>query len=250
MIHTYKVKGMTCNKCVSKVQKTLSEIDGIENVSVTLNPPTAVVSMKHHISSEDMNSALEKVGNYSVEGYSNYIPPGETIEKPNDKSIFSIYKPLIIVFFYIIVGIIILQVRVGSLDWMEVMNNFMGGFFMIFSFFKMLDLKNFAYSYSSYDVVAKKLIGYGYIYPFIELILGIMFLIKAYPIFTNFATLIVMGVSSVGVFQSLVQKRKIQCACLGTVFNLPMSTITLIEDLLMVLMSAIMLIYFFVIPGK
>jgi len=40
-------------------------------------------------------------------------------------------------------------------------------------------------------------------------------------------------VSSVGVIQSVLNKRKIRCACLGAVFNLPMSTITILEDLLM-----------------
>ena len=42
--------------------------------------------------------------------------------------------------------------------------------------------------------------------------------------------------------KSLLQRRKIQCACLGTVFNLPMSYVTLTEDLLMVAMAGAMLI--------
>jgi hypothetical protein len=47
-----------------------------------------------------------------------------------------------------------------------------------------------------------------------------------------------MAVSSIGVIQSVFQKRKIRCACLGTVFNLPMSTVTLVEDGLMIAMAA------------
>ncbi|MDQ3019062.1 MAG: hypothetical protein M3R36_00585 [Bacteroidota bacterium] len=106
----------------------------------------------------------------------------------------------------------------------------------------MLDLKNFAFSYSSYDIIAKNWLGYGYVYPFIELIFGILYLLKAFPMFTYAATFVVMGISSIGVIQSVMQKRKIQCACLGAVFNLPMSTVTIIEDLLMVGMSLVMLI--------
>jgi hypothetical protein len=53
-----------------------------------------------------------------------------------------------------------------------------------------------------------------------------------------------MGVSTIGVIESLRAKRKFQCACLGTVFNLPMSTITLIEDLLMVGMAGVALLMF------
>jgi hypothetical protein len=51
-----------------------------------------------------------------------------------------------------------------------------------------------------------------------------------------------MTVSIIGVLQSVLNKRKIKCACLGAVFNLPMSTVTIIEDLLMIGMSAAMII--------
>jgi hypothetical protein len=55
-------------------------------------------------------------------------------------------------------------------------------------------------------------------------------------------TIIVMGFSSLGVVRAVMNKQKIRCACLGAVFNLPMSTITIIEDLLMVAMAAWMLV--------
>jgi hypothetical protein len=53
---------------------------------------------------------------------------------------------------------------------------------------------------------------------------------------------LVMSISIIGVLQSVLNKRKIKCACLGAVFNLPMSTITIIEDALMIGMSAVMLV--------
>jgi hypothetical protein len=124
-------------------------------------------------------------------------------------------------------------------NWMA---NFMAGFFLVFSFFKLLDLKGFADSYASYDIVAKKWRGWGYLYPFIELALGLAFLVKLDLPITNGVTFVVMGISIIGVLQSLLQKRRIQCACLGAVFNLPMSTITVIEDGLMIAMSGWMLV--------
>jgi len=125
---------------------------------------------------------------------------------------------------------------------MRAMRHFMAGFFLVFSFFKLLDVPNFAVSFSSYDVVAKRWLGYGYLYPFLELGLGAAYLADFQPVATNVATLLIMGLGSVGVLQSVLAKRKIRCACLGTVFNLPMSSVTLIEDLLMVGMAATMLI--------
>lgn len=93
-----------------------------------------------------------------------------------------------------------------------------------------------------YDIVAKKWKGWGYVYAFTELGLGIAFLTGFNPIVANAVTLVVMTVSIVGVLQSVLNKRKIKCACLGDVFNLPMSTITIIEDALMIGMSAAMLL--------
>jgi hypothetical protein len=87
-------------------------------------------------------------------------------------------------------------------------------------------------------VVARRIPAYGYAYPFIELLLGAAYVTGFQPLATNLMTLVVMAVSSAGVIQSLLAKRTIRCACLGTVFNLPMSTVTLVEDGLMVAMAA------------
>ena len=103
----------------------------------------------------------------------------------------------------------------------------------------MLNLKGFAESYFSYDIIAKRWMGYGYIYAFIELALGIAFITSFNPLLTNAIAFIVMSISIIGVLQSVLNKRKIKCACLGAVFNLPMSTVTIIEDLLMIVMSLI-----------
>ena len=90
-----------------------------------------------------------------------------------------------------------------------------------------------------YDVIAKRIPAWGYIYAFTELALGIAYLINFNPLVTNAVTFIVMSVSIIGVLQSVLNKKKIQCACLGAVFNLPMSTVTIIEDALMIVMSGL-----------
>jgi len=93
-----------------------------------------------------------------------------------------------------------------------------------------------------YDIVAKKWYAWGFIYAFAELALGIAFLVNFNPVLTNALTFFIMLISIIGVIQSISNKRKIQCACLGAVFNLPMSMVTVIEDALMIVMSGIMLI--------
>jgi hypothetical protein len=122
------------------------------------------------------------------------------------------------------------------------MMHFMAGFFLVFSFFKMLNIRAFAESYAVYDLLAMRFRVYGLIYPIIELGLGIAYLLGLAPQITNIVTIMIMGFSSLGVIRAVMNQQKIRCACLGAVFNLPMSTITIIEDLIMVAMAAWMVI--------
>lgn len=82
----------------------------------------------------------------------------------------------------------------------------------------------------------------GVFHPFVEFLLGIAYAINFNLFVTNVVTFIVMTVSIIGVLQRVLNKKTIQCACLGAVFNLPMSTFTIIEDALMIAMSGIILI--------
>jgi hypothetical protein len=156
----------------------------------------------------------------------------ETAEK---KSWLATYKPILLVFLYISAATLV----TGGSQWM---NHFMAGFFLVFSFFKLLDLEGFADGYSTYDIIAKRWRGWAYVYAFIELGLGFAYLANLPVVPVSAVTFVVMSISIVGVLQSVLNKRKIQCACLGAVFNLPMSTITIMEDALMIAMSAGMLI--------
>jgi hypothetical protein len=152
------------------------------------------------------------------------------------------YYPILLIFGYITGITLLIQSSKGAFYWMEWMGSFMAGFFLLFSFFKLLNLSAFAEGYSTYDIVARKLPAYGYVYPFIELALGIAYLTGFQPELTNIITLLVMGISTIGVVQSLMRKTQFQCACLGTIIKLPLSKVTLFEDLLMVAMSAAMLL--------
>ncbi|HYF54378.1 MAG TPA: MauE/DoxX family redox-associated membrane protein, partial [Salinarimonas sp.] len=121
------------------------------------------------------------------------------------------------------------------------MLDFMAGFFLVFSFFKLLDLRGFADAYRSYDVIARRSRLWALAYPFVELALGVAYLLRWQLTVVNAVTLVLMIVGSVGVVRALLQKNRIRCACLGTALNLPMTTVTLVEDLGMAAMAALML---------
>ena len=82
-----------------------------------------------------------------------------------------------LVFSYILLFCLAVEAVSGHFNLHRFMPNFMAGFFLVFSFFKLLDLAGFAKSYAIYDVLAKKMPTYGYIYPFIELGLGAAYLL-------------------------------------------------------------------------
>jgi Cu+-exporting ATPase len=65
MKHTYKITGMTCQGCRSKVENALNGIDGI-SAKVTLEPAEAIIMMDKHIPTEKLQEALSAVGNYSI----------------------------------------------------------------------------------------------------------------------------------------------------------------------------------------
>lgn len=243
MTHTYSVTGMTCTGCQAKVQSLLSKVPGVKNVTIDLPKGEAAIDMDKHISTQQFKEALKKYPKYQF-SETNHLHQNviSALSEEETKSWFQTYKPILLIFGYI-TGITLLEEWVqGDFIWMRWMNHFMAGFFLVFSFFKLLNLKGFAESYSMYDIVAKRWNGWGYVYAFTELALGLAFLTGFNPILTNTVTFAVMTVSIIGVLQSVFNKRKIKCACLGAVFNLPMSTITIIEDLLMIGMSGTMLL--------
>ena len=244
MTHTYSVSGMTCTGCQAKVQNILSKVKGVKNVAIDLSKGEATIDMDKHVPTADLRDALKDYPKYQLnEIHKNHpIAPAVTFPDEEKKSWIETYKPILLIFGYIFGITVLVEIMNGSFIETRWMAHFMAGVFLVFSFFKLLNLQGFADSYSTYDILAKQWNAWGYIYAFVELGLGIAFLTGFNPLLTNIVTFTVMSTSIIGVLQSVMNKRKIRCACLGAVFNLPMSTITIIEDALMIGMSGIMLI--------
>jgi copper chaperone CopZ len=240
MTHTYKITGMTCGSCEAKVKDILLKVEGISDVKIDLQKGEAAITMQKHVNTTVLQDALKPYPKYQL----SEVPLATPTHKEEDqRSWFQTYKPVLLIFAYIAGISLLIQVYSGTFNVIHWMNHFMAGFFLVFSFFKLLNLSGFADSYAMYDIIAKRWKGYGYLYAFIELLLGLAFAVDFSPVLTNSVTLIVMGISIIGVLQSILDKKKIKCACLGDVFNLPMSTVTIIEDALMILMSGLMLIF-------
>ncbi|MHB1083208.1 MAG: heavy-metal-associated domain-containing protein [Prosthecobacter sp.] len=231
---TFPLTGLTCASCVEKVTTRLLLHTDITAATVTLSPPQAQISTRTPLSDDAMNDWLQPLGKYRVQSAA--PAPASPASALPEKSV-TTYRPLLLLLAYLLLVIAALSISHGTLDLPLAMRLFMGGFFVTFSFFKLLDLRGFADAYRSYDLVAKALPSYGFIYPFIELSLGLAYLMNLGPLWVNAITALVMAVSLAGVLRAVISRRAIRCACLGTVFQLPMSTVTIIEDGLMLAMA-------------
>lgn len=131
---------------------------------------------------------------------------------------------------------------------MSVGKTFMAMFFLVFGSFKLYNIEGFKMAFQEYDPLAMRSSGYATIYPFLELSLAFSYLaILFYSLpgvepAVYIATIVLMVLNASGVAEALYRGRHLQCACLGNVFNVPMTTVTLTEDLLMAGMALYMLL--------
>ena len=221
------IEGMTCQGCASSVEKAIAQLPAVESVSA--NPKTGVVAVLQQspVHPDDIKAVLPP--KYALVDHPSTAPS-------KAKQLF----PLGLIFVFLIGGTTIIHYPIFETQ--AVLPDFMGLFFVVFSFFKFLDLKGFQQSFRRYDPLAKSLPFYGWVYPFVELTLGVLFLMQWEVQLALWLTLGILSITTLGVVKVLLSKQQIQCACLGSVLNLPMTEATLIENAVMIGMAGWMLL--------
>ena len=235
----YKITGMTCNSCKASVENSMNHLDQVTSSDADVRLGELNLTLNKDVSIKLLQNTIPKKYFINKEISS----PERVIEIMSDsinkESKLKQLRPLFLILFYITGSSILLNFR--DWNWNESMLDFMGLFFIVFSFFKILDLKGFPDSFKMYDPLAKIIPIYGVLYPFIETVLGVMFLMRIQIIFTLIVCLIILVITSIGVTKTLLSKKSIQCACLGTHLKLPMTEATLLENTIMIFMSIFML---------
>ena len=231
-----QISGMTCEGCKSSVEAKLRSLDGVDNVQVDLTKGEAVIHSKNPVRLSLIKEILPP--KYTLINEDNFNLDTQ-VDKLKKESKIKQLKPLFIILSYILITSVLLNYK----NWnsTNAMLDFMGLFYIIFSFFKILDIKGFSISFRMYDPLAKQVTVYGSIYPFIEVLLGIMFLTRFEVKTALILTIIFLGITTIGVTQTLINNKSIKCACLGTTLNLPMTEATLIENALMIIMAIILI---------
>jgi len=249
MKSTFTITGMHCAGCVRKIEDAIQSLPGVTAVSADLAAEVATVESDAEINLSELKRVVQRAGDYQLQGRRDATPDdaprpstakSDTSEPPE-----SLY-PLFLIVGYISGAVALIAFTTGDWSLAPMMRHFMAGFFIVFSFFKLLDLPGFVSAYRGYDLIAARSVAWAYLYPFVELTLGIAYLIDFAPVLTNLMTFVIMSIGAAGVLRALLDKRRIRCACLGTALNLPMTKVTLIEDLTMAVMAAGMLVMMWV----
>lgn len=243
---TFAVGGMTCGGCASKVEGAAAGVAGVKRVRVDLDAAQVTVTSDDGVDASAVRDAVGGAGDYRVTGPEAPTGSADAMGEAEDGGDHSLarYRPLAIIVGYIVLGSALPIVAGGTSEGAlgAFMANFMGGFFLVFSFFKMLDLRGFAGSFRMYDPIAKAVPAYSFAYPFIELALGAAYIARFQMTAVYIITLVVMTIGAVGISVQLARGRAIKCACLGTVIDLPLGRISLFEDVLMAGMALAMLL--------
>ncbi|MFL2601102.1 MAG: heavy-metal-associated domain-containing protein [Flavobacteriaceae bacterium] len=232
----FYISGMTCSNCQKTVSDKIKAYEGVMGVKVSLESGLAEIDSKQNLEVYEISKLLG----------SKYFVKGDiSLSKKETKSKLRQLTPLFLIFSYLIMGTFYISSQINA-SYERSMQIFMGLFFIIFSFFKFLDYDSFPTSFIRYDPLAKKIPFYANLYPFLETALGIAFLIEWNLPVVLTITLLVLSITSLGVIKTLVNKTEINCACLGTLLKLPMTEATLIENIIMLGMSCILLISYFI----
>lgn len=134
--------------------------------------------------------------------------------------------------------------------WMNVMLNSMGLFFVAFGLFQLIGYKAFVEVFPKYDPIAGRISMYAKVYPFLGIVAGVLYLLDLFAPWRDVAVACVLLISAVGLIRMIrldySDTTRVPCVCLGNIIKLPISWVTLSEDLIMGGMALAMAVMHFV----
>ncbi len=238
MKQTFSIAGMHCGACVKKVEAAVGALAGVRSVHVDLATQSVVVESEAPLDRMVLVQTVAAAGPYTLSDAprQTQVPSalGATIRR---------VLPLLLMLVLVTLFALVKQVFFASpATFHGLMQDWMAGFFLLFGGLKIINLKNFAAMYRGYDVFAMRFAWWGYVYPFLEVGLGLLFLFGAALVFANVATIALMGFGMIGIYKKIHSVEEVPCACLGGFFNVPVTWLTFAENGLMVVMAVWMLL--------
>lgn len=151
------------------------------------------------------------------------------------------YLKLISIFLFLIISATTMS-TLGGVNVLEWLRWFMGGFMLFFGSLKLMGVETFIKVFPLYDLIAKRIRPYKYIYPFLQIFIGMSFFIGSLDFFRE-AIVVLMSLASLIGITSVVSKRgAVRFSYLGTILRLRFSTVVIIENTVMIVACLLMLI--------
>jgi glutaredoxin len=112
----------------------------------------------------------------------------------------------------------------------------------VLALLKLQNIETFSTMFLNYDLLARRWVPYGYLYPFAEGLAGIL-MIAGVAMWLSIPLALFIGtIGAVSVFKAVyVERRELKCACVGGSSNVPLGFVSLTENLMMVAMALWML---------
>lgn len=108
---------------------------------------------------------------------------------------------------------------------------------------KLQDVESFSTMFLNYDLLARKWVPYGKVYPFAEALAGVLMIAGALMWVAIPVALFIGTIGAVSVFKAVyIDKRELKCACVGGSSNVPLGFVSLTENVMMMLMAIWMLV--------
>jgi glutaredoxin len=160
---------------------------------------------------------------------------GEHVRKEGETT----YRPVIAIFAVaFFVGLAISWAAHGSVFTVRAVEWFVATAMTLLGIQKLQDVESFSTMFLNYDLLARRWVRYGYIYPYGETFAGVLMIAGALTWLSAPIALFIGTVGAVSVVKAVyVDRRELKCACVGGGSDVPLGFVSLTENLIMIAMG-------------
>lgn len=201
----------------------------------------------HHLTTRAENDAFKAehgvkttpqafIGGVRIGGYDDLRRHfGQHVAEPGETS----YRPVIAVFAAAaLMALAVSQAAFGSAFTMRAAEWFVGFSMVILAMLKLQDVEKFSTMFLNYDLLARRWVRYGYVYPFAEALAGLLMIAGVLTWLSVPIALFIGTIGAASVFKAVyIDRRELKCACVGGASNVPLGFVSLTENLMMIAMA-------------
>lgn len=144
----------------------------------------------------------------------------------------------------VLIGILVvssLLTFVRGIELGRFLADFIAVFSITFAAFKFIDIERFAHAYRSYDILAKRIRPWGYVFPFIEAFVGFWYLLSEAPVNLNVLAILLAGSALYGAKTEVKNKSRFRHTYYDGIIRLPMAKVGFVENAVMLALATALL---------